>query len=117
MSLHALTLLSLLAHTSSAHAKAINMQPRSPQASAPPPAVHQVDVGNGNYQYSPQVTYAAVGDVVQFNFYPTNHSVTRAEYGYPCIPYELTGPGKVGFYSGHFLTQQLVNVCVGGSGT
>jgi hypothetical protein len=23
-----------------------------------------------------------------FQFYPTNHSVIRAAYGYPCIPYD-----------------------------
>ena len=35
-----------------------------------------------------------------FQFYPTNHSVIRAEYGFPCIPYEYTGVDKIGFYSG-----------------
>jgi hypothetical protein len=38
--------------------------------------------------------------VIEFDFYPTNHSVVRAEYSYPCIPYELTGVNKVGFFSG-----------------
>lgn len=33
-------------------------------------------------------------------FYPQNHSVARAEFGFPCIPYENTGPNKVGFWSG-----------------
>ncbi|PSN69302.1 hypothetical protein BS50DRAFT_339226 [Corynespora cassiicola Philippines] len=37
---------------------------------------------------------------VEFNFYPQNHSVVRAEYEYPCIPYEMTGVGKRGFFSG-----------------
>lgn len=36
----------------------------------------------------------------EFDFYPQNHSVVRAEYKYPCIPYELTGVDKVGFFSG-----------------
>jgi hypothetical protein len=36
----------------------------------------------------------------EFNFYPTNHSVVRAEYGFPCIPYEDTGVDKAGFFSG-----------------
>jgi hypothetical protein len=35
-----------------------------------------------------------------FVFYPQNHSVARAEFGYPCIPYENTGPNKTGFWSG-----------------
>ena len=34
------------------------------------------------------------------DFYPANHSVARAEYLYPCIPYELVNPGKMGFFSG-----------------
>lgn len=36
----------------------------------------------------------------EYNFYPTNHSVVRAEYKYPCIPYEDTGVDKIGFFSG-----------------
>jgi hypothetical protein len=38
-------------------------------------------------------------DDLEFEFFPWNHSVARAEYGYPCIPYELTG-NKTGFASG-----------------
>jgi len=38
--------------------------------------------------------------LAEFQFYPTNHSVVRAEYKYPCIPYEDTGVDKVGFFSG-----------------
>lgn len=48
----------------------------------------------------PDVTLAEVGDVIEFDFYPTNHSVIRAEYQYPCIPYENTGVNKFGFFSG-----------------
>lgn len=37
----------------------------------------------------------------EFDFYPTNHSVIRAAYGYPCIPYEMVlGAGHHGFWSG-----------------
>jgi hypothetical protein len=36
----------------------------------------------------------------EFRFYPQNHSVARAEYEFPCIPYEYTGVSKVGFWSG-----------------
>lgn len=39
-------------------------------------------------------------EVIEFQFFPPNHSVVRAEYLYPCIPYEMTGRGKVGFFSG-----------------
>ena len=50
----------------------------------------------------PDVTLAEAGDTILFQFYPTNHSVIRAEYGYPCIPYEDTGVDKVGFFSGFY---------------
>ncbi|KAJ5020487.1 hypothetical protein J3E73DRAFT_395442 [Bipolaris maydis] len=46
-----------------------------------------------------QATMANVGDTVEFAFYPLNHSVVRAEYGFPCIPYEMTGASKIGFFS------------------
>lgn len=46
------------------------------------------------------MTLANVGDIIEFDFFPTNHSVIRAEYKFPCVPYELTGVDKVGFYSG-----------------
>ena len=36
----------------------------------------------------------------EFQFFPPNHSVVRAEYGYPCVPYELSGQDRVGFFSG-----------------
>lgn len=38
--------------------------------------------------------------MTEFEFFPTNHSVARAEYQHPCVPYELSGEGKVGFFSG-----------------
>jgi plastocyanin len=56
-------------------------------------------VGNSN-SFQPDTIKARVGDVVKFDFMPLNHSVVRAEFNYPCIPYEDTGPEKVGFFSG-----------------
>jgi hypothetical protein len=54
-----------------------------------------------------------VCQTVVFEFYPANHSVVRAEYGFPCIPYEMTGEGKAGngFFSGfHPVATVLDNV-------
>lgn len=62
--------------------------------------VHIVTVGYLSWQFNPDTIIAKVGDVVQFQFFPPNHSVVRAEYEYPCIPYEMTGPHKTGFFSG-----------------
>ncbi|KAF2489414.1 hypothetical protein BU16DRAFT_421240, partial [Lophium mytilinum] len=55
---------------------------------------------DGDHKFRPDVTQANVGDIIEFDFFPPNHSVVRAEYEHPCIPYEMTGKGKVGFFSG-----------------
>ena len=47
--------------------------------------------------------------ILVFRFYPQNHSVARAAYKSPCIPYELTGAGNVGFWSGFEPTQIVSN--------
>lgn len=36
----------------------------------------------------------------EFDFHPDNHSVSRAEYKYPCLPIEYVNSSKVGFWSG-----------------
>ncbi|KAK5377822.1 hypothetical protein LTS03_004697 [Exophiala xenobiotica] len=64
------------------------------------PITHTVEVALGGHTFVPDVVLADKGDTIVFLFYPTNHSVIRAEYGYPCIPYEDTGVDKVGFFSG-----------------
>ena len=61
---------------------------------------HSVAVGPLENKFSPDNLNASIGDVVKFNFFPSNHSVVRAEYLIPCIPYEDTGAGKIGFFSG-----------------
>ena len=49
--------------------------------------------------------------LIEFDFFPPNHSVVRAEYKFPCIPYEDTGTDKVGFFSGfHPVDVLLSNV-------
>lgn len=64
-----------------------------------PPKTHTVDVGPkaSPYDFDPHETYADVGDVIVFYFYPTNHSVVKADYNAPCVP--ASGPV---FYSGIF---------------
>ncbi|OAP59719.1 hypothetical protein AYL99_07017 [Fonsecaea erecta] len=66
------------------------------------PITHTVAVALGGFTFVPDVTLAEAGDTILFQFYPTNHSVIRAEYGYPCVPYEDTGVDKVGFFSGFY---------------
>lgn len=59
-------------------------------------------VGANGRVFSPNLTLANVGDVVEFSFYDGNHSVVRSSYMFPCVPFEATGAGKAGFWSGFF---------------
>lgn len=43
-------------------------------------AVLEVTVGNAGFSYSPNTTRAKVGDIINFQFFPPNHSVIRAQY-------------------------------------
>ncbi|MCJ1344977.1 hypothetical protein MMC31_003182 [Peltigera leucophlebia] len=59
-----------------------------------------VTVGLLNDRFDPEIIQAEVNDTIHFKFYPTGHGVARAEWHHPCVPYELSGRNKVGFYSG-----------------
>ncbi|KAF2141561.1 uncharacterized protein K452DRAFT_308663 [Aplosporella prunicola CBS 121167] len=73
-------------------------------------AIHTVSVGRGGtHEFIPNTTYAAAGDTVVFDFFPTNHSVIRTQYCgagdcNPCVPWELYFPDRKGegFASGNF---------------
>jgi plastocyanin len=60
---------------------------------------HTVQVGpkSSPHAYVPHNLTANPGDVVVFEFYPTNHSVVKADFGAPCVP----ASGNY-FYSGMF---------------
>ncbi|PQE04002.1 extracellular serine-rich protein [Rutstroemia sp. NJR-2017a BVV2] len=73
---------------------------QTPTTSAPPVPTHTVSVGAEGLSFTPNQLNANISDVIEFRFYPQNHSVARAEYGRPCIPYEVTGVNKQGFWSG-----------------
>lgn len=63
--------------------------------------VHYVNVSSRTHYFTPNSINALPGDIVNFRFWPGDHSVIRADYGYPCIPYEdLDGNEGEGFYSG-----------------
>ncbi|KAK4900514.1 hypothetical protein LTR27_002230 [Elasticomyces elasticus] len=61
--------------------------------------VHTVTVAKTPYAFDPQTVFAIPGDIITFEFWSGNHSIIRAEYGYPCIPYEDV-VGDAGFFSG-----------------
>jgi plastocyanin len=63
--------------------------------------VHKISVGETQHYFTPNSINALPGDIVMFSFWPGNHSVIRAEYGFPCIPYEDVQENEAhGFYSG-----------------
>ncbi|KAL1633118.1 MFS transporter (Seo1) [Diplodia intermedia] len=66
------------------------------------PATITITVNRVANLFVPENATAAVGDVVKFEFWPTNNSVARADYGYPCVPYALTAPDRAdsAFWSG-----------------
>ncbi|KAK5017046.1 hypothetical protein LTR16_003190 [Cryomyces antarcticus] len=70
---------------------------------------HTITVGKGDNKFVPDVVLANVGDIIQSQFFPPNHSVARAEYLSPCIPYEDTGVDKVGFFSGFQAVDAVLN--------
>ncbi|KFZ09939.1 hypothetical protein V501_05426 [Pseudogymnoascus sp. VKM F-4519 (FW-2642)] len=62
--------------------------------------VHKVLVGQTALTFSPWNLTAAVGDKVEFHFYPTTHSVAQAAFDKPCEPSSDTA-----FFSGGVTTQ------------
>ena len=64
-------------------------------------STHTIQVGPkvSPHAYVPHTITANVGDVLVFEFYPTNHSVAKADYLAPCVP-----AGKDEFWSGEFNT-------------
>ena len=67
----------------------------SSSSSAAVDGVHVVKVGDGGLTFDPAEVKAAVGDVVEFHFYPQAHSVAQASFDAPCQPLNTTG-----FFSG-----------------
>ncbi|OBT38852.1 hypothetical protein VE00_10710 [Pseudogymnoascus sp. WSF 3629] len=62
--------------------------------------VHKVLVGQTALTFSPWNLTAAIGDKVEFHFYPTTHSVAQAAFDKPCEPSSDTA-----FFSGGVTTQ------------
>lgn len=91
----------VMAQSTTSATKTTSSSSSSTSTSASAGATHSISVGAEGFKFSPDtVTNASIGDIIEFRFYPTGHSVVRSEYKYPCIPYEDTGPNKVGFFSG-----------------
>ncbi|KAK2034741.1 Cupredoxin [Colletotrichum zoysiae] len=61
-------------------------------------ATHVVKVGDGGLKFEPNNVKAAVGDKVEFHFYPKSHSVAQSAFDTPCTP--LSNGTTTGFFSG-----------------
>ncbi|EON61768.1 hypothetical protein W97_00984 [Coniosporium apollinis CBS 100218] len=72
-----------------------------------PVATHTVSVGGIAHQFTPDRVLACKDDVVKFDFFPTNHSVVRADFDHPCVPYEMVGNNQGGFFSGFRATDKI----------
>jgi plastocyanin len=57
-------------------------------------STHTVTVGDGGLKFTPNSTIASVGDVVEFHYYPKNHSVVQSGFSNPCM-------STSGFFSGY----------------
>ncbi|KAI9829879.1 MAG: hypothetical protein M1838_005850 [Thelocarpon superellum] len=65
-------------------------------------SVHVVKVSNaqGTLAFTPAQVQANPGDMVQYQFYPKNHSVVQSNFDNPCVPLSESTPGSQGFFSG-----------------
>jgi plastocyanin len=63
--------------------------------------VFDVNVGNLNAEliFEPDTVLALVGDIINFHFYPINHSVAQSSFDKPCQPLE-GGVGQIPIFSG-----------------
>ncbi|KAL1598879.1 hypothetical protein SLS60_008022 [Paraconiothyrium brasiliense] len=80
-------------------------------ASAGNIATHVIQVGgpNGSLTFSPENVKAAVGDLVQFQFHPKNHSVVQSTFDQPCTPIQNVMPNMTtAFFSGFMPTNASV---------
>ncbi|KAG0633124.1 hypothetical protein HOY80DRAFT_897012 [Tuber brumale] len=62
---------------------------------------HVIQVGDvsGALKFYPETVTAKAGDMVQFQFYPQNHSVAQSSFDKPCQPLAQTN-GSAPFWSG-----------------
>jgi len=89
-----------------AYANAQYGSPNDASSSAAPsatvaasPSIHTVAVGQNGLTFTPNVTKAAVGELVEFQFYPPNHTVTQSSFESPCEPLSASS-----FFSGFMVT-------------
>ncbi|KAI1438607.1 hypothetical protein GGR50DRAFT_691143 [Xylaria sp. CBS 124048] len=70
--------------------------------------VHVVTVSSANglaNAYTPNNLVASVGDLVQFQFLDSNHSVTQSNFDNPCVPIAQEVTNETGIFSGFMPVQ------------
>ncbi|KAK3695100.1 hypothetical protein B0T22DRAFT_93477 [Podospora appendiculata] len=73
------------------------------------PTIVNIEVGANGFLFTPNTSYAKVGDILRFNFYPGGHTVVRAAFKFPCTPYEYINTLQKGFYSGTSYNPQVIS--------
>jgi plastocyanin len=63
-------------------------------------AIIPVSVGKSGLTFAPNVIHAQVGDVIEFRYWPLNHSVVAGDFSNACRP-----AASNGFFSGFFSTK------------
>ncbi|KAK4673195.1 hypothetical protein QC763_109685 [Podospora pseudopauciseta] len=118
VSLHTLSLLAAFSATAMAQLTYLSTSSVVPtptptasdlSSTSTPPATRTIAVGLEGHAFTPKETTANVGDIIKFNFYPGGHRVSRAEFGFPCIPYEYVNGNTEGFWTGVFNPQAILN--------
>jgi len=64
-----------------------------------------IAVGQNGLSFSPNSVTANVGDIIEYQFFPPNHSVVMGDFNNPCAP-----ATQGGFFSG-FFAGGSENVC------
>ncbi|KAK4162140.1 hypothetical protein QBC43DRAFT_88534 [Cladorrhinum sp. PSN259] len=82
--------------------------PSQTSTSSAAAATITINVGRDAHAFTPKEATANVGDIIKFNFFPGGHGVARAEFEFPCIPYEYANENP-GFWSGFFTPQAILN--------
>jgi len=59
-----------------------------------------IQVGANGLTYTPSNISAAVGDVIEFQFYAKNHTVSQSSFAAPCTPFVNTTTNVKGINSG-----------------
>jgi len=65
----------------------------------------KLSVSIGSLAFTPDTVTAAIGDIIEFNFFPINNSATMGNFSRPCTPARVGG-----FHSGFYATDRGQNV-------